>query len=156
MLSLFAKHSLFDIFLKARGDIEVDYHHLTEDIGIVLGCALEKALEDKKGIKRFGSSIVPMDDALVLAAVDIGGRPYLDFDLELKRKKIGNFDVELVEEFFNGFVRNCKINLHLKQLSGKNTHHIIEACFKATAKALSSAVERNPEIREVPSTKGKL
>lgn len=156
MLSLFSKHSLFDLTLKATGDIKVDFHHLTEDIGIVLGTALDKAVADKKGINRFAEAFVPMDDALILAAVDLGGRYYFHFDVNLKRTRIGNFDVELVEEFFSSFAKNAKMNLYLKQFYGKNTHHIIEACFKATARAVSSAVQLNPKIKGVPSTKGKI
>ena len=157
MLTLFAKHGRFDLTLSCKGDTEVDAHHTTEDIGIVLGQAFTKALGDKKGIVRYGSMILPMDEALILAAVDLSGRAYLGYDLELLRAKVGDFDTELVEEFFLAFVRNCPCSLHLRQRAGTNTHHIIEGAFKAVARALKAAVKIDPEFAdEVPSTKGVL
>lgn len=157
MLTLFAKHGRFDLTLTCNGDTQVDAHHTTEDIGIVLGRAFEKALGDKKGIVRYGSMILPMDEALILAAVDLSGRACLGYDLQLLRAKVGEFDTELVEEFFLAFVRNCPCSLHLRQPAGTNTHHIIEGAFKAFARALKAAVKIDPEYAdEIPSTKGVL
>ena len=157
MLTLFAKHGRFDLTLTCNGDTQVDAHHTTEDIGIVLGQAFEKALGDKKGIVRYGSMILPMDEALILAAVDLSGRACLGYDLQLLRAKVGEFDTELVEEFFLAFVRNCPCSLHLRQPAGTNTHHIIEGAFKAFARALKAAVKIDTEYAdEIPSTKGVL
>ena len=157
MLTLFAKHGRFDLTLTCKGDVEVDFHHTTEDIGICLGQALKTALEDKKGINRYGDLILPMDEALILSAVDISGRSYLNLDLKLRAKRVGNFDTELVEEFFVAFTSNAGLNLHVKQLEGRNTHHIIEGTFKSVARSLKQAVAIDPAFAdEVPSTKGVL
>ncbi len=156
MLSGFARHGFFDIELAASGDLEVDGHHTVEDTGIVLGQAFAEALGDKKSIRRFGDCILPMDDALVLAAVDISGRHYLDFDLEMNAPMVGDFDTELVKEFFYAFADSAKINVHIKKINGSNAHHIIEAAFKAFARALDSAVSEDGRNKGVPSTKGVL
>ena len=157
MLTLFASHGRFDLTVRCKGDTEVDCHHSAEDIGICLGKAFAEALEDKKGITRYGSMILPMDEALVLCAVDFSGRDYLGYGLEIPAQRVGDFDTELVEEFFLGFVRNAGATLHLKQLEGKNSHHIIEAAFKAAARAIRGAVKVDPEFSdEIPSTKGAL
>lgn len=157
MLTLFAKHGRFDLTLTCKGDVEVDFHHTTEDIGICLGQALKTALGDKKGINRYGDLILPMDEALILSAVDISGRSYLNLDLKLRAKRVGNFDTELVEEFFVAFTSNAGLNLHVKQLEGRNTHHIIEGTFKSVARSLKQAVAIDPAFAdEVPSTKGVL
>lgn len=157
MLTLFAKHGRFDLTLTCKGDVEVDYHHTTEDIGICLGQAFKAALGDKKGINRYGDIILPMDEALILSAVDISGRSYLNLDLKLRAKRVGNFDTELVEEFFVAFTSNAGLNLHVKQLEGRNTHHIIEGTFKSVARSLKQAVSIDPAFAdEVPSTKGVL
>lgn len=157
MLTLFAKHAGYDLKVACKGDVEVDYHHTTEDIGIALGQAFLKALGDKRGIVRYGDIILPMDETLVMAAVDISGRDYLSVCLDIPAEKVGDFDTELCEEFFSAFVRESKITLHIKQLAGKNAHHIIEGVFKAVARALSFATKINPErADEVPSTKGVL
>lgn len=156
-LTLFSKHGAFDIKVKCKGDTEVDFHHSVEDIGICLGTALKKALGDMKGICRYGNMLLPMDEALVLAAVDVSGRGHLSFGLNIPANKVGDFDTELVEEFFLGFVRNSDITVHLKQLDGKNSHHIIEGAFKAFARALHQAVSVDEKMNgEVPSTKGVL
>lgn len=157
MLTLFAKHGAFDLTVKCRGDIEVDYHHTTEDIGIALGQALKKALGDMRGITRYGFMILPMDETLILSAVDISGRAQLNFGLNIPTHKVGDFDCELVEEFMLGLVRNADITLHLKQLDGKNSHHIIEGTFKSLARSLRAAVKIDETARdEIPSTKGVL
>ena len=157
MLTLFAKHGRFDLSLKCVGDTEVDYHHTVEDIGICLGSAFCQALGDKKGITRYGDTILPMDEALILSAVDISGRSFLSYNLETNTSKVGDFDVELVEEFFIAFTSNAGLNLHLATLSGKNTHHIIEGAFKSVARSLKCAVKIDPDLMgEVPSTKGVL
>ena len=157
MLTLFSKHGRFDLDINCKGDTHVDYHHTAEDIGICLGVAFAEALGDKKGINRYGDITLPMDEALILAAVDLSGRDYLGFDLDIPSQKVGDFDTELVEEFWLGFVRNAKINLHIKQFAGKNSHHIIEGAFKAVGRALGMAVKLNQEyINEIPSTKGML
>ena len=157
MLTLFAKHGRFDLTITCKGDVEVDFHHTTEDIGICLGQALKTALGDKKGINRYGDLILPMDEALILSAVDISGRSYLNLDLKLRAKRVGSFDTELVEEFFVAFTSNAGLNLHVKQLEGRNTHHIIEGTFKAVARSLKQAVAIDPAFAdEVPSTKGVL
>ncbi len=155
MLCLFSRHSGFDTEITCNGDTNVDYHHTAEDIGICLGTAFLKALGDKRGINRYGDIVLPMDESLILAAVDISGRDYLGFDLNIPTQKVGDFDTELVEEFWLGFVRNAKINLHIKQLAGSNSHHIIEASFKAVARALREAVKKDPVFfYDIPSTKG--
>lgn len=156
MLSGFSRHGLFDIKLVAQGDLNVDGHHTVEDSGIVLGQAFNEALGNKSGIRRFGDCILPMDDALVLAAVDISGRHYFDFDLDLDVPMIGDFDSQLVKEFFYAFADSAKINLHIKKLNGANAHHIVEAAFKAVAKALDAAVAIDPRNSGIPSTKGTL
>ena len=157
MLTLFASHSRFDLCVKCVGDMNVDAHHTTEDIGICLGKAFAEALGDKKGIKRYGSIILPMDEALILSAVDLSGRAYLGFTLDIPTAKVGDFDTELVEEFWLAFVREAKCSLHIKKIDGKNTHHIIEGAFKATARALSEAAMIDERFAdEVPSTKGVL
>lgn len=157
MLTLFAAHGMFDLTVKCNGDLEVDAHHTVEDVGICLGQAFAEALGDMKGIKRYADKIIPMDEALIMTAVDISGRPYLAFDLEVPSAKVGNFDTELVSEFFFSFVRNAKLTLHIKKLDGKNTHHIIEGCFKAFGRTMDEAVaidERRADV--LPSTKGVL
>ncbi|MDK2901864.1 MAG: imidazoleglycerol-phosphate dehydratase [Thermosediminibacterales bacterium] len=156
MLELFTKHSLFDLELTASGDVEVDFHHTVEDIGICLGKAFNKALGDKRGIKRFCSAFIPMDEALVLLAADISGRPFLKYDVSIPAERVGNFDTELVEEFFRAFVNSGNFTLHVRLIEGKNAHHIIEAVFKALGRVLSGAVELDSRIKGVPSTKGIL
>ena len=156
-LTLFAKHSGFDLNVTCKGDVEVDYHHSAEDIGICLGEAFLKAAGDLKGICRYGNMILPMDEALILAAVDVSGRSYLVYDLQIPTEKVGDFDTELTEEFFIAFTRCARLTLHLKQLSGKNSHHIIEGTFKAFARAMKAAMaidEKNKDV--IPSTKGVL
>ncbi|MEE3492850.1 imidazoleglycerol-phosphate dehydratase HisB [Ruminococcus sp.] len=157
MLTLFAKHGRFDLDLTCNGDTEVDDHHSVEDIGIALGQAFEQALGDKRGIVRYGSFILPMDETLILSAVDISGRSYLNYDLQIPTQKVGTFDTELAEEFFLGFVRNANLTLHLKQLEGKNSHHIIEGTFKSFGRTMKQAVAIDEAYRdEIPSTKGVL
>ena len=157
MLTLFAKHGRFDLELTCNGDTEVDDHHSVEDIGIALGQAFEQALGDKRGIVRYGSFILPMDETLILSAVDISGRSYLNYDLHIPTQKVGTFDTELTEEFFLGFVRNANLTLHLKQLEGKNSHHIIEGTFKSFGRTMKQAVAIDENFRdEIPSTKGVL
>ena len=157
MLTLFTKHGRFDLQLKCDGDVHVDYHHTVEDIGICLGKAFCQALGDKKGIVRYGSFILPMDETLILCAADISGRDYLAYGLEIPTQKVGEFDTELTEEFMLGFVRNSGITLHIRQLAGTNSHHIIEGCFKCLARALKQAVSIDENFRdEIPSTKGVL
>lgn len=157
MLTLFAKHGRFDLAVKCDGDTNVDYHHTVEDIGIVLGAAFSEALGDKKGIERYGDIILPMDEALILTAVDLSGRAYLGFDLDIPTEKVGDFDTELVKEFWLGFIRTAQCTLHIKQLAGGNSHHIIEGSFKSAARALAKAVKINSDYKdEIPSTKGVL
>lgn len=157
MLTLFAKHGRFDLELTCKGDVEVDYHHSAEDIGICLGQAFRLALGNGAGINRYGSMLLPMDEALVLCAVDISGRDCLVYNASVPTQKVGDFDTELVEEFLTAFVRNAAITLHVKLLDGKNSHHIIEAIFKAMARALAQAVSVDPaRAGEIPSTKGVL
>ena len=157
MLTLFAKHGRFDLTVSCKGDTNVDYHHTTEDIGIVLGTAFCECIGEARGIKRYGDIILPMDEALILCAVDIGGRAYLSYNLDIPTQKVGDFDTELVEEFMTSFTRCAKINLHLKQLSGTNSHHIIEGSFKALARALKEAASIDEAFKdESPSTKGTL
>ena len=156
MLEGFSKHGFFDLDVTVKGDLHVDAHHTVEDTGIVLGQAIADAIGDKKGIKRYGSFILPMDDALVLCAIDLCGRPYFQFDLELPTEKVGNFDTELVREFFYAVCYKSGMNLHMKMLSGINTHHIIEAAFKAFAKALDEATSYDNRIEGILSTKGSL
>ena len=156
MLDLFSRHGLFDLEVDGKGDIEVDFHHLVEDVGIVLGQAFLKALGNKEGIKRYGTFYVPMDEALAFCSVDISGRPYIYFDAEFSRDKVGEFDVELVKEFFVAFANNARITIHLEVVRGENTHHMIEALFKAFGRALREAVAFDPREKGVPSTKGVL
>ncbi len=157
MLTLFAKHGRFDLDITCNGDVEVDYHHTVEDIGIALGTALNKALGDKKGITRYGDTILPMDETLVLSAVDISGRSFLNSELNIKAEKVGDFDTELVEEFLIAFVNNANLTLHVASLSGKNTHHVIECAFKSIARTLKQAVKIDADFaEEIPSTKGVL
>ena len=157
MLTLFSRHGRFDLKLKCIGDTYVDDHHSTEDIAIALGSAFRKALGDKRGIKRYGDIILPMDEALVLASVDISGRSYIRFTSNFQTEKIGTFDVELLEDFFSSFAENAGITLHIRQLDGRNSHHIAEAMFKAVARALRKAVEIDERAKdEIPSTKGVL
>lgn len=156
MLNSFARHGLFDISLSVRGDLEVDSHHTIEDTGIVLGQAICEAAGAKKGIRRFGSCILPMDETLMLCALDLSGRPYLQENLALSVPKVGEFDTEMVHEFFYAVSYAAQMNLHLKQLDGHNNHHIIEAAFKAFAKALDQAVAYDERITDVLSTKGSL
>ena len=156
MLNLFARHGLFDLAVEAKGDIDIDFHHTVEDIGIVLGEALKEALGDKQGIRRYGQATVPMDETLASVAVDLSGRPCLVYNVRLPKVKIGEFDVELAKEFFQAFVNNCGANLHINVLYGDNVHHILEACFKGLARALDMATQVDPRIEGVLSTKGKL
>lgn len=155
MLTLFAAHGKFDLTVVCRGDTEVDDHHSVEDIGICLGIAFREALGDKRGIARYGSFLLPMDEALILCAVDLSGRSCLCDELDIPTEKIGTFDTELVEEFLLGFVRNCPMSLHLRQLAGKNAHHIVEGAFKGLGRALKQAVALDGS-GEIPSTKGVL
>ena len=155
MLTLFSKHAHYDLSVKCVGDTNVDYHHTAEDIGICLGKAFFEALSDKKGICRYGDKTVPMDEALILCAVDISGRDYLGYALDIPAYKVGDFDTELVQEFFMAFVREAKITLHIRQICGVNSHHIIEGAFKAFARALSYATSIDEKFKEeIPSTKG--
>lgn len=156
MLNLFARHGLFDLEVEARGDTDIDFHHTVEDIGIALGEAFRQALGDKKGIRRYGQVTVPMDETLASAVVDISGRPYLVYNVDLPKAKVGDFDVELGQEFFQAFVNHCAMNLHINLLYGDNLHHIIEACFKAVGRAMDMATQFDPRVEGVMSTKGVL
>jgi len=157
MLTLFARHGRFDLNIKCKGDIYVDDHHTVEDIGICLGSAFNEALGDKKGINRYGNQILPMDESLILTAVDISGRAYLGYDLQIPTEKVGTFDTELVKEFWLGFTRKAECTLHIKQLAGENSHHIIEGAFKSAARSLRMAVSLDAQFAdEIPSTKGVL
>ena len=157
MLILFAKHGRFDLTVSCQGDTWVDDHHTVEDVGIALGQAFAIALGDKKGITRYGSQILPMDEALILTAVDLSGRGYLGYDLQIPTQKVGSFDTELVEEFWLGFIRNAACTLHIRQLAGTNSHHIIEGAFKSTGRSLRAAVAIEAAFAdEIPSTKGVL
>jgi len=155
MLTLFARHGRFDLKVICKGDIEVDYHHTAEDIAICLGEAFKEALSDMRGIKRYGNMILPMDEALILTAVDISGRGYLNYELEIIPEKVGDFDCELVKEFMLAFTRKAEITLHIMQMAGENAHHIIEGTFKSLARSLSYACSLDEKyINEIPSTKG--
>src|SRR4051812_27809395 len=156
MLELFAKHGLFDLELNCTGDLEIDDHHTVEDVAICLGQAFAQALGTKAGISRYGSAIVPMDEALCRAVIDLSGRFYLVYEVETRRDRIGNFSIELAEHFWRSFAEAAKCNLHIDCLRGRNTHHILEASFKATARALKQAVSIDPRIEGVMSTKGTL
>ena len=157
MLTLFAKHGRFDLEMNCVGDTEVDFHHTTEDIGIALGDAFKEALGNKAGITRYGDFLLPMDEALILTAVDLSGREHLSYELEIPAQKVGEFDTELCEEFFLGFVRRGELTLHIRQLSGKNSHHIIEGAFKSVARSLAKAVKIEEDYKdEIPSNKGVL
>ena len=157
MLTLFSKHAGYDLTVRCKGDVEVDYHHTVEDIGIALGRAFYDALGDKRGIARYGDIVLPMDETLIMAAADISGRDYLDIRLDLQANRVGDFDTELCEEFWLAFVRESKITLHVRQLAGKNAHHIIEGTFKAVARALGKATSIDAaRANEIPSTKGIL
>ena len=157
MLTLFARHGGFDLTVSCKGDTYVDYHHTVEDIGIALGDAFKSALGDMRGITRYGSFILPMDEALIMTAVDISGRSHLSYDLQIPAQKVGDFDTELTEEFYLGFVRHAAVTLHIKELSGTNSHHIIEGAFKSVARSLAAAVKIDENRKnEIPSTKGVL
>lgn len=157
MLTLFAKHGRFDLTVTCNGDTYVDDHHTVEDIGIALGQAFAEAVGEKRGINRYGSMMLPMDESLILTAVDLSGRSYLNYDLQIPMQKVGTFDTELVEEFFLGFVRNAQVTLHIRQMAGTNSHHIIEGTFKSVARSLRTAVAVDPACAdEIPSTKGVL
>lgn len=156
MLTALSKHSLIDMTVQAKGDLEIDPHHTVEDVGIVIGKALDKALGDKAGILRFGWAVVPMDEALVLSSIDISGRGMLCYDVDIEQEKIGALDTVLISEFFEGLARNAGITLHIRKLAGADPHHTAEAVFKSFAKALSMAVSTSDKIQGVPSTKGVL
>jgi imidazoleglycerol-phosphate dehydratase len=157
MLTALARHGLFDLTLRAKGDLHIDFHHTTEDVGIVLGQAFHKALGDKRGIRRFGNALIPMDETLAEAAVDISGRPFLAWNVTFERPKIGEMDTELFEEFFRALAFNALVTLHITRRAGHNAHHVAEACFKATARALRMATEMDPRAgNAIPSTKGAL
>ncbi|HUN42345.1 MAG TPA: imidazoleglycerol-phosphate dehydratase HisB [Acetobacteraceae bacterium] len=157
MLTAFARHGLFDLTVRAKGDLHIDFHHTTEDVGIVLGRAFAQALDDKRGITRFGHALVPMDEALAESVVDISGRPFLVWNVTFERPKIGEMDTELFEEFFRALATNAAVTLHLNQRAGRNAHHVAEACFKAAARALRMAAAIDPRAADaIPSTKGAL
>ncbi|WP_027868464.1 imidazoleglycerol-phosphate dehydratase HisB [Eubacterium sp. AB3007] len=155
MLELFTRHGRFDLAIRCQGDTHVDYHHTVEDVGIALGRAFTQAMGDKRGIRRYGDIVLPMDETLMICAVDISGRDYLGFDVQIPTEKVGDLDTELVKEFFLGFVRNAGVTLHFKQLAGENTHHIIEGMFKAFGRAMGQAVAIDEQFKnQIPSTKG--
>ena len=157
MLTLFASHGRFDLNVSCKGDTYVDYHHSVEDIGIALGMAFKEALGDKKGIHRYGDTVLPMDESLILTAVDFSGRSFLGYDMDSLTEKVGDFDTELAEEFWMGLVRQAECAVHIRKLSGKNTHHILEGSFKSMGRSLRMAVAIDPEFKdEIPSTKGVL
>ena len=156
MLELLAKHALFNLTLKAKGDLKVDYHHTVEDVGLVLGDALNKALGDRKGILRYGWAVVPMDESLSRVALDLGGRPYLVYEVETKKKRIRDFDLGLLEEFFRAFTVQARMNLHIKLMYGQEPHHAYESVFKAVAKALSIACSKDSRVKGVLSSKGRI
>ena len=156
MLELFARHGFFDLTVKARGDIEVDYHHTVEDVGLCLGQALKEALGEKAGIRRFGESTVPLDEALVTSVVDLSGRPFFAYDVKIRHAKIGTFDVELIHDFLLALTNQAGMNLHVRMGAGRNPHHIVEATFKSFARALDAATQREPRLEGVLSTKGTL
>jgi imidazoleglycerol-phosphate dehydratase len=156
MLETLSRHSLIDMKIKADGDLAIDDHHTVEDVGIAIGQAIDQALGDKRGIVRFGHAEVPLDEALVAVTVDLSGRPFLVYNLRLRQHRVGNFEVELVNDFMQALMNAAGMNLHVNVRYGRNAHHVIEAAFKALARALSQACARNPRIRDVPSTKGSL
>jgi len=156
MLEIFARHSLFDLTVRASGDLAVDQHHTVEDVGLVLGQSLREALGDKAGIRRFGEATVPLDEALVTSVVDLSGRPFFAYAVRIKQARIGNFDVELVHDFLLALTNQAGMNLHVRMLSGRNPHHIVEALFKSLARALDVATQRDARVVGVPSTKGSL
>ena len=156
MLNSFARHGFFDLDLKVRGDLQVDTHHTVEDVGIVLGQAIQQAVGDKAGIRRLGSQILPMDESLVLCSLDLCGRPYLGYDLSLDRERVGDFETEMAREFFYAISYGAMMNLHLRQMAGENCHHILEAAFKAFGRALEEACSFDSRIQGVLSTKGSL
>lgn len=157
MLELFTRHGRFDLTVICRGDTEVDDHHSVEDIGIALGLAFDQALGEKRGIRRYGQRLLPMDETLILTAVDLSGRSFLGYELQIPTEKVGAFDTELAEEFFLAFARNARCTLHIRQMAGKNSHHILEGAFKSVARALREAAEIDPAAaEEIPSTKGVL
>ncbi len=157
MLTALARHGLFDLTIRAKGDLHIDFHHTTEDVGIVLGRAFAQALGEKRGIRRFGQALVPMDEALAEAAVDISGRGFLVWNVAFERPKIGEMDTELFEEFFRAFAANAALTLHINRRAGHNAHHVAEACFKSAARALRMAAEADPRAGDaIPSTKGSL
>lgn len=156
MLELFARHGFFDLTLQARGDTEVDDHHTVEDVGLALGQAFREALGEKRGIRRFGEAAVPLDEALVSCVIDLSGRPFLAYNVKISQEKVGNFATELIHDFFLAMTNQLGMNLHLNMTQGRNPHHIIEASFKAFARALHSAVQYDPRVKGVLSTKGNL
>jgi imidazoleglycerol-phosphate dehydratase len=156
MLELFTRHGFFDLTIEATGDVEIDDHHTVEDVGLALGQAFREALGDKKGIRRFGDATVPLDEALVSCVVDLSGRPFLAYNLKIQQEKVGNFSTELIHDFHLAFTNQLGMNLHFNMTQGRNPHHIIEASFKAFARAMSSAVQHDPRVKGVLSTKGSL
>ena len=156
MLDLFAKHALFDLKLKAKGDLAVDYHHTVEDVGLVLGDALNQALGDRKGIVRYGNAVLPMDESLSRVALDLGGRPYLVYEVETRKKRIRDFDLGLIEEFFRAFTTQARMNLHIRLMYSKEPHHAYESVFKGVARALGMACARDSRVKGVPSSKGRI
>ena len=156
MIEIFSRHGLFDLKLNARGDIEVDYHHTVEDVGLALGQAFKEALGDKQGIRRFGEASVPLDETLARVVVDLSGRPYLSYNVKIRPGRVGDFDTDLPHEFFQAFANQLGMNLHVNVTQGENPHHIIEACFKALARAMEGATRIDPRIQGVLSTKGSL
>jgi len=156
MLEIFTRHGLFDIRLRAQGDIDVDFHHTVEDVGLALGQAFKESLGDKKGIARFGEASVPLDETLAQVVVDLSGRPYLSYNVKIRPGRVGNFDTDLPHEFFQAFANQLGMNLHINVLQGENPHHMIEACFKAFARAMERATRVDPRIKGVLSTKGSL
>src|SRR6202046_2089456 len=157
MLTALTRHGLFDLTVEAKGDLHIDFHHTTEDVGIVIGQAFARAIGDKRGIRRFGNALIPMDETLAEAAVDISRRPFLVWNVEFERPKIGEMDTELVEEFFRALAFNARVTLHINRRAGRSAHHVAEACFKATARALRMASEIDPRAADaIPSTKGAL
>jgi len=156
MLSQIAKHGLFDMEINAKGDTDVDFHHTVEDVGIALGEAFKKALGEKVGIKRYGHAVIPLNEALSMVSVDISGRPFIVYNVKMPKEKVGEFDVELTEEFFRAFANSSGMSLHINMIYGNNLHHIIESIFKAAARALDEATSLDERVKGIPSTKGKL